>query len=307
MAAESLPLPDSPDDRPEIRILTAEDVGDLRLHGPRRLSGAAMRDLIRAYPGRSVWVPATLEYALLGPWRHRDEIAVVQELAAIHHAEALLSSAVERCRSAGAALLLMIEMDEARRTAFYERSGLELLEEVITYEFDRPRSVTFTPGALRFERVTPSAPASLGDLLRIDHAAFPWLWRNSEAEFRSYSDTLGVQLFLGRRDGRPVAYVGITTFAGWGHLDRMAVVPEMQGMGFGREALAFAVNLLARQGARRIGLSTQRDNVRSQRLYERFGFRRSPGYDYRLFGATLRPPALRRLGVEESTSRAVEK
>ena len=306
MAAEPNPPPRSADERPEIRVLTADDVAALRFHGPGRLSAAAVRNLIEDYPGRSVWLPATLEYALLAPWRHRDEIAVVQELAAVRHAEAILACAVERCRLAGAALMLVIEMDETRRPAFYERCALKPLEEVITYELDRPRAVPFVPRLLTFERLMPSDPASLDQLVRIDNAAFPWLWWNSAAEFLAYGETPGVQLFLGRRAGRPVAYVGITTFAGWGHLDRMAVVPEAQGMGLGREALAFAVNVLARQGARRVGLSTQGGNLRSQRLYEGFGFRRSPGYDYRLIGAVLRPPAPGLTIVEESRSRSVK-
>jgi ribosomal protein S18 acetylase RimI-like enzyme len=139
----------------------------------------------------------------------------------------------------------------------------------------------------------------LADLVRIDHAAFPWLWWNSPEEFVAYGGTPGVQLFVGRLAGRVVAYVGLTHYLGWGHLDRIAVEPAAQGQGLGGQALAFAIGVLLRSGARRVGLSTQRRNVRSQRLYERFGFRRSPGYDYRLYGAPLRE-------VEEASSREVE-
>jgi ribosomal protein S18 acetylase RimI-like enzyme len=130
----------------------------------------------------------------------------------------------------------------------------------------------------------------MAELLRLDHAAFPWLWWNSAAEFAAYAETTGVRLFLGRERGRPIAYVGVTSFPGWGHLDRIAVDPTAQERGLGREALAFAVGALAQAGAGRVALSTQETNVRSQRLYERFGFRRTPDHDYRLYGATLGAP-----------------
>jgi len=90
-------------------------------------------------------------------------------------------------------------------------------------------------------------------------------------------------------DGEAVAYFGVTLFPDWGHLDRVAVVPEHQGRGLGLETLGLAVDTMRRRGARRVGLSTQRTNVRSQRLYERFGFQRTPDHDYRLFGAWCRP------------------
>jgi RimJ/RimL family protein N-acetyltransferase len=44
------------------------------------------------------------------------------------------------------------------------------------------------------------------------------------------------------------------------------------------------------RGARRIGLSTQGDNARSQRMYEHVGFKRSRSNDYRLYGHWLRDP-----------------
>ncbi|HEX5500254.1 MAG TPA: GNAT family N-acetyltransferase, partial [Thermomicrobiales bacterium] len=137
----------------------------------------------------------------------------------------------------------------------------------------------------------PADASDLASLAHIDHDAFPWLWRNSADEFRAYAATPGVELLLGFDDDRPVSYAGLTRYPGWGHLDRIAVLRDQQGSGLGRETLAFSVERMAQGGARRIGLSTQRDNRRSQLLYERFGFRRSPGYDYRLYGAYFRPGA----------------
>jgi ribosomal protein S18 acetylase RimI-like enzyme len=279
---------------PPIRVLTAADVPALRLDGGGRIGEAALRRVLVEYPGRSVWMPASLEFALLAPWRHRDEIALVQELDAAAHGEALLAAAVERCRATGVALTLVIEVEDRRRPGFYAGGGLEPIEEVITYELGPPIPAAARSGdngGLAFERVLPGDAIGMAELGRIDHAAFPWLWWNSEAEFAVYAATVGVRLFLVREGRRAVGYLGITSYPGWGHLDRIAVDPGLYGRGYGRRLLTFAVATLVAAGARRIALSTQRANVRSQRLYERAGFRRSPGFDYRLYGAALRAPA----------------
>ncbi len=191
-------------------------------------------------------------------------------------------------------------MNESRRPTFYARAGLEPLEEVITYELDPRRPRDLPTGRLRFRFASVGDPDVLAALVRIDHAAFPWLWRNSVAEFLAYAATPGVELLLGLDGDRPVSYAGVTRYPGWGHLDRIAVAPAEQGLGLGRETVAFAVERMARGGARRIGLSTQRENGRSQRLYERFGFRRSPGYDYRLYGAYFRPAPAADAEIEDA-------
>ncbi|MEX2314954.1 MAG: GNAT family N-acetyltransferase [Thermomicrobiales bacterium] len=80
-----------------------------------------------------------------------------------------------------------------------------------------------------------------------------------------------------------VAYTGTTRFRTWGLLDRIAVAPDLPGRGLGKVALDWAVMTLARSGARRVGLSTQARNTRSQQLYESYGFRRAASHDYRIY------------------------
>lgn len=276
-----------------VRILRPQDVDRLGLGWQHRHESQDVRRLLGIWPDRSVWIPETREFALVGPWRNRPEIAVIQELSAIKGIVPLVSALVERSRLAGATLVLIAELDERRRPSFYDRIGFEGLEEVITYEMDRPSArFSHPPSAapLTFVPVSVADSAGLDTVLEIDHASFPWIWWNSAIELRSYVVTPGVGLYLGLVHGKPVAYVGVTNYPGWGHLDRIAILPDLQGHGLGRRALGFATSTLARRGARRIALSTQIDNVRSQRLYERFGFRRSRVNDYRLYGKYLGRP-----------------
>ena len=88
-------------------------------------------------------------------------------------------------------------------------------------------------------------------------------------------------------DDKIVAYIGFTAFLGWGHIDRVAVAPELQGKGLGLRLTRFATDRLVRVGARRIGLSTQITNVPARRLYEKLGFVRQLATDYRLYGCWL--------------------
>jgi ribosomal protein S18 acetylase RimI-like enzyme len=267
---------------PIVQTLHAEDVPALRL--PGRRSSDAMRDALELHSGRSVWIPETLEYALVGSWRNRPEIACIDELVAIRNVEPLLRSAFERCLERGDALLLAIELEAGRGTSRFQRAGMEELEEVITYEIDVARVPRMPQKRTRLVRIDPGDVASVDRVTALDQAAFPWLWRNSRTEFDIYLNTPGVEVAFIEAGGTPVAYIGTTIFAGWGHLDRIAVEPSLQRRGFGLVALTLAIDTLRRRGARRVGLSTQRTNLRSQQLYVRFGFHRTPELDYQLFG-----------------------
>lgn len=273
------------------RLLQEADVSKLRLSMWSRLDSDRLRDGLRAYPGRSIWLPETSEYAFVQPWRYREEIANLVELSAVRHPDVLVDAAAAAAVEQGDALLLMVEIDESRRPSFYERIGFELLEEVVTYELGRLPASSHHPERLRFEIANIANPDDLEALMRIDEASFPWVWRNSVEEFREYSESPGVEIFLGRLDGRPVSLIGITSYLGWGHIDRVAVLPEFHGTGLGTESVLFAIRRMASGGVKKIGLSTQRKNVRSQHVYERLGFRRSITSDYRLYGRVLRLPS----------------
>src|SRR5215207_5585956 len=151
MAGLLTPPRGSPTSSSIVRTLSPGDVPALRL--PGRRGAESVRRLLDRYPGRSVWVPSTLEYALIGPWRNRPEIASVENLVAVRHLEELLRAAVERCAEQGDELMLTVELDSRRSPARYERAGLEMLEEVITYEIGIGREPWSGSGRFRLARV----------------------------------------------------------------------------------------------------------------------------------------------------------
>ncbi|MDQ2652628.1 MAG: GNAT family N-acetyltransferase [Chloroflexota bacterium] len=263
--------------------LTEADIPRLRL--PGRRSNEQTRDTLRSHPGRSVWVPGTLEHLLIGSWRNRREISSIEELSAVRHLPALVEQAIVQCHLQGDELLLALELESHRGRSRFERAGLQQLEEVITYEIETLRVPLMQEHHLAVQDACREDNALLLHLLALDNVAFPWLWRNSLEEFWEYLDSPGVHVLAVSDRDEIVAYIGITEFEGWGHIDRVAVQPERQGKGYGQAAVMLGLDALRRGGARRVGLSTQRSNVRSQRLYERLGFQRTPELDYHLYGA----------------------
>jgi ribosomal protein S18 acetylase RimI-like enzyme len=275
---------------PDIRELAPDDVSRLRLPWDGRFSQSELEQIAAARPSYSVWNRRTGEFLVGGRWRHRGEIATILEIGATGGAIDLFDAWGELCVERGVQLLVASEQAERRKREFYDRARFDLIEEIIIYELARVRPGELQIAGLQFEPFQPTDRAQFADLLALDHQAFPWLWWNCEDEFQQYAGSPGVSIDLGRDvDGRAIAYVGMTRYRSWGHLDRIAVAPDLQGRGMGRMALDYAVNALARSGAKRVGLSTQARNTRSRRLYESYGFRRAPSNDYRLYGRSIVP------------------
>jgi ribosomal protein S18 acetylase RimI-like enzyme len=296
----------SPEIAAQVRPLLEADLPALRRSWNGRSDLDEVRRILQSCPGRSVWLPDTLEFVLVGPWRHRDEIAQIIEFSAVRHPLELLDAAAAQCKERGAHLLVFLELDDVRHPGFWHKAGFHLLEEVIAYELDRIPPAVGWGERLRFELLNLHDETALASLVALDHAAFPWIWWNSEVEFLTYGLSPGVEIFLAYAGTELVGYIGMTSYLGWGHLDRIAIHPRYQGRGLGREALTFAVQRLAQAGARRVGLSTQLTNRRSQRLYERFGFRRSRSSDYRLVGRWLRRPEPMDITLDEEAAKRLD-
>jgi ribosomal protein S18 acetylase RimI-like enzyme len=58
----------------------------------------------------------------------------------------------------------------------------------------------------------------------------------------------------------------------------LAVLPDMQGKRIGAVLLDNLISKFNRRGVRSLTVNTQQSNIRSQRLYARYGFHRN-GFD----------------------------
>jgi ribosomal protein S18 acetylase RimI-like enzyme len=272
----------------EVVPLSAEDAHRIRPGWTSRFERPDIRNIVGQYPDISQWIPETGEYLIAGPWRHRSDVSTVLELAGQHGAPDLLRAFADASRGAGLELALLSEHQESRNPRLYERAGFDLLEHILIYELPSIPSISENHFRLTFREMLVVRDDDLKALMELDHQSFPWLWWNSEGEFLNYGRTRGVKIYGGYDShGRLVSYVGITLFRAWGHLDRIAVRPELQGQGIGLESLDWSIYALAQGGARRIGLSTQARNERSRYMYERYGFQRKSQQDYYLYGEWL--------------------
>ena len=273
----------------EVMPLLPADVEHLRLGHHSHLRDDDVIALIVQRPGASCWVPATGEFALVTPWRHRSDLVTIHSLSAFANERVLLAEVRRRAGDAGLDAVIMVDLEETRPASFYAANHFRRVEEIVTYRHERPRLLATGAAAsrLRFVQVERDDISLLHAVHELDNVAFPWLWWNSADEFAAYIRFPGVEIWAGFLDDRLVAYAGMTNYRQWSHLDRIATHPDHQGKGLGRELLHFAVRQMVRERARSVSLSTQADNARSRTLYEGMGFKRTPNDDYAIYAAVL--------------------
>lgn len=272
----------------DINVLQPDDVPRLRISWISRYGFRDVLSLTEQHPGLSVWHRRSGEYLIGMPWRHRAEIATIAELASARWARHLVEAFTESAKQRELSLVLVSEYIESRPESFYRSVGMSLMESIIVYELDAPKTAPEVSPVLRFEVLDLQDEHSVSALMELDRDAFPWLWWNSREEFSDYFHAPGVKIWLGWTDDNELgAYVGTTSLRSWGHLDRIAVAPRFQGSGFGRKALDQAIISLMAEGAKKIALSTQASNTVSRSLYESYGFKRSPKHDYKIWGRWL--------------------
>ena len=166
--------------------------------------------------------------------------------------------------------------------------------------FDKIQTIVFFEKKLSYEAVStlhdPRFPsltykrlnlADLDLLLYLDHNSFPWLWWNSREEFEGYIQLPEVYVYMASDGERPVGYASYTMYSGWAHLDRLAVVTDAQGRGYGAAQLLHTLSCMVEAGAHDVALSTQETNFKSHKLYKGFGFQLTKIHSF--YGIKLDP------------------
>jgi GNAT superfamily N-acetyltransferase len=275
----------------ELRQLWPADVGRLRLEHHPRVDAAEAAALLVEAPGASFWIPDTAEFLLVTPWRRRQDLVTIHTFGAFSHERHLVERVAQQAASHGRAGLVLVDVNESRRPAFYARHRFERLEDLVTYTHRAPMQLAaaMRDPAVQFQLVELHTPELLDAVEALDHAAFPWFWWNSREEFLASLADPAVEVWAGLLGQDVVSYVAMTSYHRWGHLDRIATCPELEGRGIGRASLAFAAGRLTRLGARQVALSTQGRNERSRELYHRAGFERTPRDDYSVYVRVLDP------------------
>lgn len=278
-------------DKPEGEIvpLTEADLPALRLHLHSRLQEMDAYNAVRNLPGLSQWHPESGEYILVTPWRHRSDIISLREISTFYHESELIEAVFAAAENQGIGAVITSETYEKRRPIFYANNGMEVMETIISYQHERAGDFldAIENPQQKFVPVTLDDSDLFEQLMATDHAAFTWLWRNYPGEFYWWMNQPSVEVWAGMIDGRVASYYGTTYYQQLGHLDRIGVHPDFQGMGLGRETLLMAMQRMASRGLHKAALSTQLGNDVSQGLYESVGFRRVTKNDYEMYGTLL--------------------
>lgn len=271
------------------QVLEPADLSRLRLELHPRLDPDEAADVLRQRPGASFWIPESEEFILVQPWRNSDEISAIHTFGAFANEDVLINAVMSHARETGQAGMVAVDLHETRPAAFFERHGLTRSEEIVTYSRANLQVLgePLAPSQLTMIRVESGTSSLLDAVVDLDHRAFPWFWWNSPLEFEIYLDYPSVEVWAGTVNDVVVAYAGITRYRGWAHLDRIAISPDRQGLGLGRDMLHQIMSRAARRGAQSLALSTQSGNHRSRLLYERSGFQPTPRDDYRIHLASF--------------------
>jgi len=114
--------------------------------------------------------------------------------------------------------------------------------------------------------------------LAVDRAAFLPFWQMDEVALNeALAATRSARLrVIDGPDGDVVAYAVCGRTASRGYVQRLAVHPDYEGLGYGRALLFDGLHWLSRWGARDALVNTQVGNERSRELYERSGFKLQP-------------------------------
>lgn len=163
--------------------------------------------------------------------------------------------------------------------------GFRYVEDIITLYREGPNFPVAPPGSTHGITVRPAEYDDLAQIVTVDHIAFDAPWRLAfndlwQARRMAASCTVAVC------DESIVGYQLSTLFRQSAHLARLAVNPAWQQRGIGSVMLHEMLGYFLRRGVRTITVNTQSSNTRSQRLYERFGFKRN-GHDLPVWEITL--------------------
>ncbi len=113
--------------------------------------------------------------------------------------------------------------------------------------------------------------SDLDAVLAIEKLCFPTPW--SRFAFQTELTENHYALYIvGKIDGQIVAYAGTWIILDEAHITNVAVHPEWQGKGLGKEILLALLSRAKERGATRATLEVRKQNTTAQQLYLKHGF-----------------------------------
>jgi len=262
--------------------LRPDDLNTIWLVTESHFTIRSLRQHLETYQHLGFMVRQNGDYIVGGYWKQRPAIGHIIESSPSSHRVHLVERLLASYRETGSELVILSDREVRYALNFYLDIGFDSIEDVVCYQ--KPdMQIPIQPRRLSVRRLqTDDLPA----LIALEQATFPWLWWETAATFQRANERPDSWVLLAYLDDELVGYLILVVRETLGHVNRIGIHPSYQGQGLGRELLAIAINELAKRGARSVGLNTQRSNMRSQHLYESFGFIRT-GESYKIYGRWL--------------------
>jgi len=173
-------------------------------------------------------------------------------------------------------------MLEEGQAGVFREAGFVPYREIVVVEGDA--SGMRRPGRPSGLKLRRFRAGDLEETLLVDAAAFDPFWRLDDWHLRCISRyCLHNRVIVAESGGRLVGYCIAGTNGYCGFVQRLGVIPECQGRGWGSALLGEQVAWMGSLGTRIFIVNTQRENQRALRVYREAGFVReqAPRYIYR--------------------------
>jgi ribosomal-protein-alanine N-acetyltransferase len=128
-----------------------------------------------------------------------------------------------------------------------------------------------TADAPRRLDIAPMLLDDIPDVLKIEALSFQSAWPPN-AFMNELRDNKLAYYFVGRLDGRIVAYGGIWVILEDSHVTTIAVHPDVRGQRLGEEILVHLLDEAIERDASWITLEVRETNDVAQKLYRKYGF-----------------------------------
>lgn len=119
--------------------------------------------------------------------------------------------------------------------------------------------------------IMPMTASDITEVLRIERASFSTTWP-SDAFFNELTTNKLAHYYVGRIDGKIVAYGGIWVIFEDSHVTTIAVDPTYRGKKYGEVMLLKLIDEAIARGAAWMTLEVRESNVAAQQLYRKYGF-----------------------------------
>ena len=130
------------------------------------------------------------------------------------------------------------------------------------------RSGSGRPDPMEIVSMTAS---DIPDVIRIEKASFTTTWP-TDAFYNELTTNKLAHYYVGRVDGKIVAYGGIWVIFEDSHVTTIAVDPSQRGKKFGELMLLRLIDEAIERGAAWMTLEVRESNVGAQQLYRKYGF-----------------------------------